>query len=73
MIYFSAISLVALDARLGCLDGKLAADSDAQVMIDSADLMFKMMFKLEFMPSIWKYVSTPNWRKMVKALNQITR
>jgi len=58
---------IALDTRLGCLDANLAPDSEAQKMIDSVQVQGDALKKLEIGIPIWKYVSTPTWRKFVKA------
>ena len=63
----TAIVFIALDTRLGCLDANLAPDSEPQKMIDSVRVQFESFQTLEFRIPIWKYVSTPAWRKFVKA------
>jgi hypothetical protein len=63
----TAIVYIALDTRLGCLDANLTPDSEPQKMIDSVQVQFESMHKLEFGIPIWKFVSTPAWRKFVKA------
>ena len=63
----TAIVYIALDTRLGCLDANLAPDSEPQKMIDSVQEQFDSLYKLEFGVPIWKYVSSPTWRKFVKA------
>jgi cytochrome P450 family 49 subfamily A len=63
----AAISYVALDTRLGCLEPKLAPDSEPQRIIDSVQRQFDCMYKMEMKLPIWKFVSTQTWRKYVKA------
>jgi hypothetical protein len=63
---FAAISLIALDTRLGCLEPNLAKDSDAQRMIDAVVNVFILSFDLDFKIPIWKLISTPTWKKFVK-------
>ena len=63
----TAIAYIALDTRLGCLEAYLAPDSEPQKMIDSVEVLFESFHKLEFGIPMWKYVSTPTWRKFVKA------
>lgn len=65
-----SVSLVGLDARLGCLESSLSPDSDAMQMIQSVLTQFECMNKLEaFSGNIqfWKYFTTPTWRKFTKA------
>jgi hypothetical protein len=63
----TAIVYIALDTRLGCLEANLAPDSEPQKMIESVEVQFDALNKLEFGIPIWKYVSTPTWRIFVKA------
>ena len=63
----TAIVFIALDTRLGCLEANLEPDSEPQKMIDSVQVQIHSLHKLEFGIPIWKYVSTPTWRKFVKA------
>ena len=63
----TAIVYIALDTRLGCLDVNLAPDSEPQKMIDSVQEQFEAFQKLELGIPVWKYVSTPTWRKFAKA------
>ena len=63
----TAIVYIALDTRLGCLDANLAQESEDQKMIDSVQVQLESLLKLEFGFPMWKYVSTPTWRKFVKA------
>ena len=63
----TAIVYIALDTRLGCLDANLAPDSEPQKMIDSVQVQVEAIQKLELGIPMWKYVSTPTWRKFVKA------
>ena len=58
---------IALDTRLGCLDANLAPDSEPQKMIDCTQILFDSLYKLETRFPVWKYVSSPTWRKFVKA------
>ncbi|XP_047115025.1 probable cytochrome P450 301a1, mitochondrial isoform X2 [Schistocerca piceifrons] len=64
-----SVSLVALDSRLGCLEPNLPADSEPQKMIDAVQFILDATFKLEFRLSPWKLISTPTWRRYVKALD----
>ncbi|XP_054718545.1 probable cytochrome P450 301a1, mitochondrial [Uloborus diversus] len=61
-----SVALVGLDTRLGCLERNLAPDSDAMKMIRSVQAQFDLMGKLEMVP-LYKYFSTPNWRRYTKA------
>ena len=74
-IYLTAVALVGLDTRLGCFDGKLSKDSDGQKLIDSVQTQFECMNKLEGFAGnlpIWKYFSTPTWKRFAKAGDTFT-
>jgi hypothetical protein len=64
--FLTAIVYIALDKRLGCLEPHLAPDSEPQKMIDCVQEQFDCMYKMEFKVPLWKYVSTPAWRKFVE-------
>jgi hypothetical protein len=63
----AAIAYVALDTRLGCLNSNLEPDSEPQKMIDSIQTQFDCIHKMEMKFPVWKFVSTPTWRRYVKA------
>ncbi|XP_078680492.1 putative cytochrome P450 CYP44 [Branchiostoma floridae x Branchiostoma belcheri] len=65
-----SLSLVVLGKRLGCLNlDQLAGDSDAQRMISAILELFFYLAKLEMSPPVYKYISTPAWKKFVRALD----
>ncbi|XP_059479867.1 probable cytochrome P450 301a1, mitochondrial [Neocloeon triangulifer] len=68
-----SIALVALDARLGCLQENLPADSEPQRMIDSVHLVLQCLHALEMGNStLWTKVSTPTWSKFEKTMDYFT-
>ncbi|CAH1231801.1 CYP27A1 [Branchiostoma lanceolatum] len=65
-----SLSLVVLGKRLGCLTlDQLAEDSDAQRMISAVPEFFLYFAKLEMSPPLYKYISTPTWKKFVRAMD----
>ncbi|GLH07263.1 Putative cytochrome P450 301a1, mitochondrial [Gryllus bimaculatus] len=66
---FESIALIALDARMGCLEARLAADSEAQRLIEAVHVLMDSFFELDVKPSPWRYVTTPAWRRFVKAVD----
>lgn len=68
----TAIVYIALDTRMGCLDGDLAPDSERQRMIDCVQIIFDCLDVMETKIPVWKYVSSPTWRKFVKASDTFT-
>ncbi|KAG8226449.1 hypothetical protein J437_LFUL003441 [Ladona fulva] len=67
-----SIATIALDKRLGCLEPNLPPDSETQRMIDSAQSLITCLDVLELRPPLWKMISTPNWKKLVNALDYFT-
>ncbi|KAK7793316.1 hypothetical protein R5R35_011524 [Gryllus longicercus] len=67
-----SIAAVALDTRLGCLAADLRPGSDPQRLMDAAHTVFECFVLLDFTPSLWRYVSTPAWRRFVRAMDTFT-
>lgn len=67
-----SIALIALDTRLGCLDGNLDPNSETQTLINAIHEMFYLVFQLDLKASPYRYISTPTWRKYVKTMSAIT-
>ncbi|XP_078598372.1 putative cytochrome P450 49a1 [Branchiostoma floridae x Branchiostoma japonicum] len=68
-----SISVVVLDKRLGCLTlDDLEPGSDAKLMIDGVNDFFNAAVKLELSGAgrLYKYISTPTWRKFANAIDQ---
>ncbi|CAB3256715.1 unnamed protein product [Arctia plantaginis] len=61
-----SIATVALGCRLNCLDHSLAEDSPAKQLIQCIHDFFIMADKLDFKPGLWRYISTPTYRKAMK-------
>jgi hypothetical protein len=72
LFVLTAIVFISLDKRLGCLDGDLATDSENQKMIHCVETIFNCLNMMETQIPVWKYVSTPTWRKYVKAADMFT-
>lgn len=64
-----SIALVALGSRMGCLDENLSEDHPGRKLMQCAKDMIETAFELEFLPSIWKYVSTPAFKKIMNTYN----
>ncbi|CAL1287366.1 unnamed protein product [Larinioides sclopetarius] len=61
--------LVGLDTKLGCLETNLDENSDGMKMINAVLNKFDCIIKLEAFSrnvQLWKYFSTPTWKKFVK-------
>ncbi|KAJ8924326.1 hypothetical protein NQ315_007122 [Exocentrus adspersus] len=67
-----SIGVVALDKHLGCLNLNAPKDSEPQRLISNVNEMFRIMYKLDVLPPIWKFIETPTWKKYVSILDSIT-
>ncbi|XP_034236857.1 cytochrome P450 CYP12A2-like isoform X2 [Thrips palmi] len=65
-----SITLVALDARLGLLK---QPDPEASQMIKAVRCMFDSMYELDVLPSPWKLISTPAYRRFVSSIDFVTQ
>ncbi|CAG9562983.1 unnamed protein product [Danaus chrysippus] len=61
-----SIGLVTLGRRLNCFDSNLPEDSPVKELIKVVHDIFHCMDKLECQPSLWKYFSTPNFKRAMK-------
>ncbi|XP_023942758.2 cytochrome P450 CYP12A2 [Bicyclus anynana] len=68
-----SVGVVALGDRLNCLDPNLPDDSPAKKLIVAVHNLFKIMEKLDFQPSLWKYVTTPTYTKGNKIYSENLR
>ncbi|XP_022116860.2 cytochrome P450 CYP12A2 [Pieris rapae] len=67
-----SIGVVALGGRLNCFDPNLPEDSPARRLIQTVHDIFKMADKLDFKPSLWRYIGTPNYYKAMKCYEDQT-
>ncbi|XP_005177073.1 cytochrome P450 CYP12A2-like [Musca domestica] len=63
-----SVSIVALDKQLGLLSDN-RNDPKARKIFDSLTEFFTLGFQIEFQPSIWKYIETPTYKKLIKAMD----
>lgn len=56
IILFSAVGVIGLNTRLGCLNPVMSSDSEAQKMIDAASTTFEKMSDLEIGLPIRNYL-----------------
>ncbi|XP_045763943.1 cytochrome P450 CYP12A2-like isoform X1 [Maniola jurtina] len=68
-----AIGVVALGSRLNCFDPNLAKDSPAMRLINATHYVFYLVEKLDFEPSLWKYISTPVFKAAMKCFDEHTK
>lgn len=67
-----SISFIALDTRLNAVGTNKNKDAKALNLIKAVDLLFELTADLELKPSIWRYVRTPTYNKLIAALDCIT-
>ncbi|XP_043268885.1 probable cytochrome P450 301a1, mitochondrial isoform X2 [Venturia canescens] len=63
------IGRVALDVRLGCLDGNLTPESEPQKIIDAAKFALRNVAELELKAPYWRYIPTPLWSRYVRNMD----
>lgn len=69
---FSAVGVVGLNTRLGCLRPDLAPDSEAQKLINAANFSFDAINDLEHNFPFWKFFVTPMLQKLYDAQDFLT-
>lgn len=67
-----SIGYIALDTRLGLLTDGENTD-DGLVVIQSTRKFFELHFELDILPSLWHYVKTPKFRKLMKVFDDLNR
>ncbi|XP_053969910.1 cytochrome P450 CYP12A2-like [Anastrepha ludens] len=68
-----SIAVVALDKQLGLLRDDSENSADALEMISALNTIFTLTFDLEWKPSLWRRVSTPKFRRLMQAMDDIHR
>lgn len=68
-----SIAYLALNRKLGCLQGDLPDDSIQAQMIRIAEEVFTYSGKLDFEPSPWRYISTPAYKKTMQIYDEQTK
>lgn len=66
-----SVGVIALDSRLGILDPNLSPDSDAQQFIDDVNQFFTLLYKIDVIPNLSLFISTPLWRKHMNVMDRI--
>ncbi|KAH8348640.1 hypothetical protein KR084_009331, partial [Drosophila pseudotakahashii] len=68
-LIFDSLGLVAFDRQMGLIS-RNRDNPDALRLFDVTKEALKCMFKVDFQPSMWKYISTPTFRKMMRLLDE---
>ncbi|EDV96109.1 probable cytochrome P450 12d1 distal, mitochondrial [Drosophila grimshawi] len=66
---FESISLIAFNCEMGLIR-KHRNNPDALTLFKSSRDIFRLIYLLDVQPSIWKYISTPTYRKMMRIQNE---
>ncbi|XP_023022151.2 probable cytochrome P450 12a5, mitochondrial [Leptinotarsa decemlineata] len=67
-----SVGIMALNKHFGCLDLTTPQDSDPKKLVTAVLNMFKHLYLIETSPPLWKFISTPLYKKFVKNLDFIT-
>ncbi|XP_050678123.1 cytochrome P450 CYP12A2-like [Leptidea sinapis] len=66
-----SVSAIALGERLNALDENLSEDSPAKKLINYVHEFFAIAEDLDYKPSLWRYISTPAYRRAMKVFSSI--
>ncbi|XP_055588799.1 uncharacterized protein LOC129741117 [Uranotaenia lowii] len=64
------IGVIALDTRFGVLNESRSPETEK--MVDLLRELFVLIYKLDIEPSLWKLYKTPNFKRMVKIMDELT-
>ncbi|XP_055595528.1 cytochrome P450 CYP12A2-like [Uranotaenia lowii] len=65
------MGVLALDTRLGVLSADKAGE--AEKLVGLVRDLFQLSFELDVQPSIWKYVKTPTFHRLMAVFDEITQ
>ncbi|CAD7090148.1 unnamed protein product [Hermetia illucens] len=65
-----SVAVIALDTRLELLNDNY--NKRSAKLIQASKDSFRLMFELEFKPSLWRFISTPKFKQMIEALDVVT-
>lgn len=67
------VASIAVNQRLHILGGKKDdVNSKASQLIKAVDDFFVLTFQLEMMPNLWRYMSTPKYKQLMKVFDDLT-
>lgn len=66
------ICFIALDQRLNILNDDKNTDGKSKQLIDAVNHFLELSFALEIGPSLWRYISTPKYRKLMNSFDTMT-
>ncbi|KAJ8731410.1 hypothetical protein PYW07_004574 [Mythimna separata] len=62
-----SVALVALGSRIGCLDDNFTEEHPGRKLMQCAKDMLDTAIELELFSSVWKYIATPTFKKVMKS------
>jgi hypothetical protein len=65
LLFNAAAGAICFERGLGCLE-EGAGEERAQKMVDANKLIFKLSAALKFSLPIYKFITTPKWKKLVE-------
>lgn len=65
-----SVGVIALDQRLGVL---VENNPEAKLVIRSVREFFQLTYELDVLPSVWKYVETPKFKRLMQVFDDITK
>ncbi|XP_033153362.1 probable cytochrome P450 12d1 proximal, mitochondrial [Drosophila mauritiana] len=69
-LVFESLGLVAFDRPMGLIS-RNRDNPDALTLFQNTKQTFRYAFELDIKPSMWKFISTPTFRKMMRLLDDI--
>lgn len=66
-----SISYIAVNSRVGVLDEDIEKNKDAKQLIEYIREFFSLVYQLDIEPSMWRYIKTPKFYKLMKTMDGI--
>lgn len=65
-----SVGVIALGGRIGCFESNLSEDSPVSKLIKNVRDTFEFADLLDNKPSLWRYISTPTFKKAMKTYQE---
>lgn len=66
-----SICYIAVNSRVGVLDEDIEKNQDAKKLIEFIREFFSLVYQLDIEPSMWRYIKTPKFHKLMKVMDGI--
>ncbi|KAJ8968329.1 hypothetical protein NQ317_004080 [Molorchus minor] len=67
-----SMGVIAFNRHFGLLDLNVDENSEVQKFVDSVVTMLKLMYYLEILPPIWKFIPTQPWKEYLQCMDFMT-